>query len=49
MLQRRVEPFTRSVGRLFDLPAGYSQHERKVKSAKPRSQSAKPGGVERLS
>jgi hypothetical protein len=31
MLQRRVEPFTRSVGRLVDPSASYSRHEHKVK------------------
>jgi len=32
MLKRWVEPFTRSVGRLVDLPERYSQHQHKVKS-----------------
>ena len=31
MLRRWVEPFTRSVGRLADPTAGYSQRKRKVK------------------
>jgi hypothetical protein len=31
MLRRWVEPFTRSVGRLADPAAGYSQRKRKVK------------------